>query len=134
MASTNNKQMIKLLGSSTAIMLVAIVSMMGIIKLKNNKIERLEQDVATYSALADKLSENVDSLSTKAKEDNINHADQIKGIQSTIAQVNNRNKALQAENANLRKGVRLDLLRVRVRRNGSPIDSTFQEGYKYNNK
>jgi cell division protein FtsB len=126
--------MIKLLGGSTAIMLVAIVSMLGIIKIKNNKIERLEQDVATYSALADKLSENVDSLSTKAKEDNFNHADQIKGIQSTIAQVNNRNKALQAENANLRKGVRLDLLRVRVRRNGSPIDSTFQQGYKYNYK
>jgi cell division protein FtsB len=126
--------MIKLLGSSTAIMFVAIVSMLGVIKLKDKKIERLEQDVATYSALADKLSENVDSLSTKAKEDNFNHADQIKGIQSTIAQVNNRNKALQAENANLRKGVRLDLLRVRVRRNGSPIDSTFQEGYKYTNK
>jgi cell division protein FtsB len=126
--------MIKLLGSSTAIMFVAIVSMLGIIKLKDKKIERLEQDVATYSALADKLSENVDSLSTKAKEDNINHADQIKGIQSVMAQVNNKNKALQAENANLRKGVRLDLLRVRVRRNGSPIDSTFQEGYKYTNK
>jgi regulator of replication initiation timing len=126
--------MIKLLGSSTAIMFVAIVSMLGIIKLKDKKIERLEQDVATYSALADKLSENVDSLSTKAKEDNFNHADQIKGIQSVMAQVNNKNKALQAENANLRKGVRLDLLRVRVRRNGTPIDSVYREGYKYNNK
>jgi cell division protein FtsB len=126
--------MIKLLGGSTAIMFVVIVSMLGIIKLKNNKIERLEQDVATYSALADKLSENVDSLSTKAKEDNFNHVDQIKSIQSTMAQVNNRNKALQAENANLRKGVRLDLLRVRVRRNGTPIDSVYREGYKYNNK
>jgi hypothetical protein len=51
-----------------------------------------------------------------------------------VAQVNNRNKALQSENANLRKGVRLDLLRVRVRRNGTPIDSVYKEGYKYNNK
>jgi cell division protein FtsB len=124
----------KILGGSTVVMGVVIVTLLGTIKFKNNKIEKLQQDVATYSALADKLSENLDSLNTKAKEDNFNHADQIKGIQSVMAQVNNRNKALQAENANLRKGVRLDLLRVRVRRNGTPIDSVYREGYKYNNK
>jgi cell division protein FtsB len=124
----------KILGGSTVVMSVVIVTLLGTIKFKNNKIEKLQQDVATYSALADKLSENVDSLSTKVKEDNFNHIDQIKSIQSTVAQVNNRNKALQSENANLRKGVRLDLLRVRVRRNGTPIDSVYKEGYKYNNK
>jgi cell division protein FtsB len=124
----------KILGGSTVVMSVVIVTLLGTIKFKNNKIEKLQQDVATYSALADKLSENVDSLSTKVKENNFNHIDQIKSIQSTVAQVNNRNKALQSENANLRKGVRLDLLRVRVRRNGTPIDSVYKEGYKYNNK
>jgi cell division protein FtsB len=126
--------MIKLLGGTTAVMLLAIVALTVTTKLKDNKIDNLKQDVATYSALTTKLSQNIDSLQARTKEDMLNHSDQIKSIQSTIAQVNNRNKALQAENANLRKGVRLDLLRVRVRRNGSPIDSTFQEGYKYNNK
>lgn len=126
--------MLKILGGTTATMLLAIVILVGVVKFKNKKIDKLKQDVNTYSVLADKLKENVISLETKGKEDGLNHSDQIKGIQSTIAQINNRNKALQAENANLRKGVRVDLLRVRVRRNGTPIDSTFQEGYKYKNK
>jgi regulator of replication initiation timing len=126
--------MIKLLGGTTAVMLLAIVVLTGTVKLKNKKIDNLKQDVATYSALTNKLSQNIDSLQARTKEDGFNHSEQIKGIQSTIAQVNNKNKALQVENANLRKGVRIDLLRVRVRRNGSAIDSVYTQGYKYSNK
>jgi outer membrane murein-binding lipoprotein Lpp len=126
--------MIKLLGGTTAVMLLAIVVLTGTVKLKNKKIDNLKQDVATYSALTTKLSQNIDSLQARTKEDILNHSDQIKGIQSTIAQVNNKNKALQVENANLRKGVRIDLLKVRVRRNGSAIDSVYTQGYKYSNK
>lgn len=111
--------------------IVAIfVTLLGLNKIKSNKIEKLEDKVVYYSDLNEKLTTYMFVMTDKMKQDSLNHLEQIKSIQSTIAQMHNKGKLIEKENAQLRRGVRYDLLTIRVRRNGSVIDSVYKENYK----
>ena len=117
----------KLLGGSTALLMIICSVLFIKVQNKDSKINKLEQEVITSNSQIISLQMELDSSL-------INYTNTIRETQSVLAQIHNKNKSLERENLNLRKGVRLDLLTIRVKRNGKSIDSTYQQAYKYLNK
>lgn len=117
----------KIFGGSTIILLILV----GTLYLSNQKKDKKLQE----SLIGLKESKKINnSLLNKNLEDSLNHILIVRELQSTIGQMNNLKKSLERENSNLRKGIRLDLLTIRQRRNGKSIDSTYTIGYKYLDK
>jgi hypothetical protein len=117
----------KILGGSTVVLGIACATMFFTIKVKNSTITDLKDSNKEYRffAIADKK---------KIENDSMAFTNIIRETQSVLAQIHNKNKSLEKENSLLRRGIRLDLLTVRERRNGKVIDSVYTQGYKYLNK
>jgi hypothetical protein len=109
--------------------LLCIVSVILTIFVKAQKKMLIEKEAVIFE-----LNVLIKSEITKNTIDSLNRNNLIREIQSVMQQVNIENKSLKKENSDLRKGVRLDLIKIRVRRNGKIIDSTFTQAYKYLNK
>lgn len=117
----------KILGGSTALLMIICSILFIKVNNKETEIGNLKQEILLSHSQIISLQMELDSSL-------MDYTNTIRETQSVLAQVHNKNKSLEKENINLRKGVRLDLLRVRVRRNGKIIDSTYQIAYKYLNK
>lgn len=117
----------KILGGSSALLLGLCFLFFTLNKSARAKVETLRQEVGLEKIVKEK------SLA-KSKQDSLNFVNTIRELQSVMQQVNNKNKSLEKENVLLRRGIRLDLLTIKQRRNGKNIDSTYTIGYKYINK
>lgn len=117
----------KILGGGAALLMITCSVLFIKVKNKESKIEKLEKEIVVSNSQISSLQMELDS--SLKDYNNI-----IRETQSVLAQVHSKNKSLERENINLRKGIRLDLLTIRVRRNGRSIDSTYQQAYKYLNK
>lgn len=117
----------KILGGSTALLLVVCFVLFGITKVQNKSIINLKSE-------EEKTREKSELLVIKVREDSLEHLNSIKEMQSVMQQVNNKNKSLERENTQLRKGIRLDLLTVRKRTFSNKYDSVYTIGYKYIDK
>jgi hypothetical protein len=114
----------KVFAGSTALLLVLVGILYVSTARKGVRINELESDIKKTETI-------VEMIVTKCNEDSLNHSNQLREMQSVMAQLLNQKKSVERENVNLRKGVRLDLLTIRQRRNGKAIDSTIITGYKY---
>jgi hypothetical protein len=101
--------------------------LLGFQKVKNGT---LTNDLTSINI---KLKE-IEKSNIQLKKDFDFNQEMVEEIQKIILDVNNEKFKIEKENKLLRKGVRLDLLKIRVRRNGKPIDSLYTEGYKYLDK
>lgn len=117
----------KILGGSTALLLVVCFVLFGITKIQKKSIINLKSE-------EEKTREKSELLVIKVREDSLEHLNSIKEMQSVMQQVNNKNKSLERENTQLRKGIRLDLLTVRKRTFSNKYDSVYTIGYKYIDK
>jgi hypothetical protein len=117
----------KVLGGSTVLLLIVISLLYLKLGTAKSHVTELKEDLAVEQLQKERA---LDSL----KISTANHNNLVRELQSIIAQMHNKNKSLEKENILLRRGVRLDLLTVRVKRNGKAIDSTYQQAYKYLNK
>lgn len=123
-----NMGLLSNLFKGTTVVLLVLVGIMYIRASSLKKdVETLKEDLVIEKLKVEKL----DAKLIKTEED---YANTVRELQSVVAQLHNKNKSLEKENILLRRGVRLDLLTVRVRRNGKTIDSTYQQAYKYLNK
>lgn len=123
-----NMGLLSNLFKGTTVVLLVLVGIMYLRASSLKKdVETLKEDLVIEKLKVEKL----DTKLIKTEED---YANTVRELQSVVAQLHNKNKSLEKENILLRRGVRLDLLTVRVRRNGKAIDSTYQQAYKYLNK
>lgn len=121
----------KILGISSSLLTIALVVCYTSLQLKNKQVTKLRNFLKEEKSLVDSLKESIILENKKTKGDSLNYVNIIRETQSVLVQVNNKNKSLERENNVLRKGIRLDLLTIRQRRNGKSIDSTYTIGYKF---
>lgn len=106
------------------------------------EVAPLKYQIAEYKADSVVLNETI----TLLNKDNANYADSlaetriertqmVEALQRTIQQVEARRRALQQENAQLAKGVRVDLVtltfRDRIFGKDKAVDSTYLSGWKW---